>query len=620
MIWLLAAVGGHLLNAAAFIIDKSLLSAAFKRSGTYATVIGVFSSTILVLLPWTNPDLPLDTWITIGIFGSVFVLALWAFFEALSRGETSRVVPVVGSLIPVFTLIDSTIFLQERLALRILIGLAVLLCATILLTRGGHEGHRLNAGTIGLCVFAAFMFAASSVSGKYAFDHAPFLDAFVLSRVFSIFLALCIPLFSSNVRAELRSMFHKRKKGSGPKPKHVGLMAIGQVSGALGFIGVQYSISLGSATIVNALQAVQYAAIVLIAWFGGPKLAALLHEDRSRKTMIVKGAAIVLVAIGLTLVGLPTDKPLPQETRYGFTWSVPYARSLGIDPQKGLELALKDLKPEHVRIPAYWSEIEKERGVYDFAWLDAQMETAAAHGTKVTLVVGSRVPRWPECWEPDWVNQLSDLAERNLVQMAYVRKTYERYANHPALVGWQVENEAFFDFYAACHGMTRSLVLEEMRYVRGEEIKRGGARRPVVTTDSGEWSLWLGFAGEVDALGVSVYRSIATEWFGTLQHWYFTPTFYSGKAQLMEPIVGPVFVSELQMEPWTLKAIQNTPLEDQYRTFDIDQMRDSFQYAKKLGMPAVDFWGAEWWLWMKEKQNVPEFWEEAREFFESERD
>lgn len=305
MIWLLAAVGGHLLNAAAFIIDKSLLSAAFKRSGTYATVIGVFSSTILVLLPWTNPQLPFTTWISIAVFGSVFVLALWAFFEALSRGETSRVVPVIGSLIPVFTLIDSALLVNERLAPRVLVGLAVLMLATILLTRGGHEGHRLDGETIGICIFAAFMFAASSVSGKYAFDHAPFLDAFVLSRMFSIVLALSIPLLSPSVRGELALMFHARKRGAGPNPKHVGLMAIGQVSGALGFVGVQYAISLGSATVVNALQAVQYAAIVLVAWFGGSRLAALLKEDRSKKTMLVKGTAIVLVAIGLALVGLP---------------------------------------------------------------------------------------------------------------------------------------------------------------------------------------------------------------------------------------------------------------------------------------------------------------------------
>lgn len=306
MTWLLAAVAGHLMNAGAFIVDKALLSVAFKRSGTYAFVIGLISSTILVLLPVVSWDLGVSTWVAIGIFGSVFVLALWAFFEALSRAEASRIVPIVGSLIPVFTLLDSAVVINERLPLRILLGLAFLLIATVLLTRGGTKKQRLSASTAGLCVFAAFLFAASSVSGKYAFEHAPFLDAFVLSRVFSIALALCIPLISPGTRAELARLFRPGRHPTGPRPIHLVLMAAGQASGAVGFVGVQYAISLGSATVVNALQAVQYAAIVLVAWLGGKKFAALLKEDLTRRTLFVKGAAIILVVIGLVLVGLPT--------------------------------------------------------------------------------------------------------------------------------------------------------------------------------------------------------------------------------------------------------------------------------------------------------------------------
>lgn len=304
MSWLVAALVGHLLNAVAFIIDKALLSTAFKRSGTYAAVIGLLSSTILILLPLVNPNQTPEAWLAIGIFGSVFIIAMWAFFEALSRAETTRVVPVVGSLIPVFTLIDSAIFVNERLAPRILIGLAFLLAATLLLTRGGERKRRLDLSTLGLCVSAAFLFAASSVSGKYAFSHVPFMDAFVLSRVFSIIIALAIPLFIPAVRHEIRSLI-KPIPGQNAKPKHAALMFVGQAFGALGFIGVQYAISLGSATVVNALQAVQYAAIVLVAWFGGTRLAALLKEEHTQKTILLKAVAIILVGIGLALVGLP---------------------------------------------------------------------------------------------------------------------------------------------------------------------------------------------------------------------------------------------------------------------------------------------------------------------------
>lgn len=309
-----------------------------------------------------------------------------------------------------------------------------------------------------------------------------------------------------------------------------------------------------------------------------------------------------------------------MDARYGFTWSNPYARQLGLDPEAGFAQAIMELRPEHVRLPAYWSDIEKERGTYDFSELDAQMEVVKAAGVPVTIALGSRVPRWPECWEPQWALAL-DPQDRYDVQLAFTRAVYQRYQEHPSVAAWQVENESFFDYYAACPGLTRTIVVDEMRYVRGEERMRPvGQQRPVLTTDSGEWSLWTGFSGEVDGLGISVYRSIQTDWIGTLYHWYFTPMFYWRRAQIAELWTGPVYISEFQMEPWVLKAIQDTTDEDQFQTLDLARMRENFQYARKLGMPAVDFWGVEWWLWMKNERNHPEFWEEAKTFFESQRD
>ena len=613
---ILIAVGGHLLNAVAFIVDKSLLSAAFKRSGTYATVIGIFSSLILVLLPIVSFHQTKDAWISIAIFGSVFVLAMWAFFEALSRAETSRVVPVIGSLIPIFTLIDSAAFLNERLATPVLIGLSILLVATFMLTRGGKsEGKpkHMELSTVGLCVAAAFLFAASSVSGKYAFSHADFLDVFVLSRLFAVVISIAIPLFLADVRQELSEMMNPSGKKLGPKPVHVALMMFGQGSGALGFIGVQYAISLGSATVVNALQAVQYAAIVIVAWFGGERLAALLKEDRSRSTMIRKTIAIALVGCGLALVSWnPTRAP---QTEYGFTWSKPYAEYLGMHPQYAFETTMRELKPAYVRLPAYWTEIQPTKESWNFAWLDAQLATVQEHGSKATIAIGARLPRWPECWLPEWVKSVNE-TERRGAQLAYLAKTYERYKDHPAVYGWQVENEALLTTFIKCPGLTKELTIEELRWVRAQEAKRPeGQRRPVSTTDSGELSLWTHFANETDALGVSVYRVVRSPYFGLIRYWFVPSDIYLFHASFVEKKTGPIFVSEFQMEPWNEKGVMETPIDEQLNTFDEAQMKANFEYAQRMGFPRVDFWGVEWWLWAKEKQNRPEFWEAAQEFY-----
>ena len=48
MSWFLLAIIGHLSNAIAFVVDKTLLNSTFKRSATYAALIGGFSFVALL--------------------------------------------------------------------------------------------------------------------------------------------------------------------------------------------------------------------------------------------------------------------------------------------------------------------------------------------------------------------------------------------------------------------------------------------------------------------------------------------------------------------------------------------------------------------------------------------
>jgi hypothetical protein len=112
-----------------------------------------------------------------------------------------------------------------------------------------------------------------------------------------------------------------------------------------------------------------------------------------------------------------------------------------------------------------------------------------------------------------------------------------------------------------------------------------------------------------------LYRAVTNPWFGVIDYWFIPPWAYARKAWLASLFVRPIFVSEFQMEPWSDHLLQNTSLEDQYRTLSIEQMRKNFTYAKQVDMPAVDFWGVEWWLWMRDRHGNAEFWNEAKKFF-----
>lgn len=329
-----------------------------------------------------------------------------------------------------------------------------------------------------------------------------------------------------------------------------------------------------------------------------------------RKSYFLIGFLSVLILfLAYFLIGWPKE----HEKEYGVTWSSPYAWSLGLDPNEGLRQVLDDLGVRRFRIPVYWTDAERIQGTYDFTIVREQLDEIAKRNGRAIVAVGARLPRWPECWVPEWAKMVDEKTRRS-VQLSYVRAAYEVFKDHPAVGAWQVENEANFTLYVDCPGLDRDLVIEELRYVRSEEAKRKEPR-PVYTTDSGELSLWISWRGEVDGLGVSLYRAVTNPWLGVIRYWFIPPWAYDRKASIARLFIDNVFVSEFQMEPWSDHPLPNTSLEDQFKTLSIEQMRKNFLYAERLQMPAVDFWGAEWWYWMKTKKERPEFWQEAKSFF-----
>ena len=331
-----------------------------------------------------------------------------------------------------------------------------------------------------------------------------------------------------------------------------------------------------------------------------------------KKILLILGAILVMV-FGFLFLGWPT---VNHNTVYGVTWSKPYAESLGLDPYAGLQAVLDDLSVRHFRIPVYWTEVEPKQGEFYWDSLTRQLEMIHARDGKVILVLGAKQPRWPEWWVPAWV-EMKTPQEQKDSQKLYVETVIKHFAPYGSMIeAWQVENESQFPFGQHAP-QDPSFVTEEMQLVRrvSQEQFPAGERPLIVTTDSGELSLWLGFHRDVDALGVSAYRAVVGPVVGLWHYWFVPPWFYARKATLLRPWIKSVFVSEFQMEPWARKPLTELTPDEQIKNFDLPQMKKNFWFAERMNMSQIYFWGAEWWYWMKVKQNHPEFWEGAKGFF-----
>jgi len=244
--------------------------------------------------------------------------------------------------------------------------------------------------------------------------------------------------------------------------------------------------------------------------------------------------------------------------------------------------------------------------------LDWQITEAEKRNKEVILVVGHRVPRWPECHHPLWASNLST-EEFQEATLEFLSQTINHYKDIESIKTWQIENEPLFFLFGNCPKPDREFLKKEIALAQSLD-----GSRPIMITDSGELSLWLRTAGLSEILGTSLYRIVWNKYIGTFKH-VFPPVYYTFRAWITKKFFGTqkIIISELQVEPWAPegKSLREMSVEEQYRCFDLEDFRKNLKLAQKTGINEIYLWGVEWWYWLKEKQNDARFWNEAKKNF-----
>lgn len=238
---------------------------------------------------------------------------------------------------------------------------------------------------------------------------------------------------------------------------------------------------------------------------------------------------------------------------------------------------------------SYWNEHEKEQGSYDFSSLDAQIQRIAQAGGDITLCLGARQPRWPENHWPDWAWRLPKL-ERTHALLAYLRAVVERYKGQPAIISWQLENEALLKAFGERPEVDRNRLRQEFQLV-----KELDPARPIIMTTSTSWGIPLR-QPIPDIVGFSFYQIVHNK--GKYSKSFHKPWLGRLRASSIQLIWRrPCFIHELQLEPWGPKNIWEMSVEEQNKSMNSGQVKTNIRLAKKTNLYPIDLWGGEWWYW-----------------------
>jgi len=316
---------------------------------------------------------------------------------------------------------------------------------------------------------------------------------------------------------------------------------------------------------------------------------------------------LMIIFIAYFFSGIPVQE---KNIIWGVNFSQKHAQSLGLDWKKTFLALLDDLGVKNFKIAAHWDLIEPEKDQYNFDDLDWQIKEAENREAKILLVIGMKTPRWPECHIPEWAKNMSKEEQQERI-LKLIEKIVLRYSYTQGIKYWQVENEPFFPF-GECPWVDKEFLKKEVSLVKSLDT----LNRPIIISDSGEGSFWIQAARIGDIVGTTMYKKVWVRQLGIYLHYPFPPSFYFKKAEIIKNFFQKeVICVELQAEPWGPKLLYDTPLFEQEKTMNLEQFRKNVEFAKKTGLKEFYLWGSEWWYWMKEKEDKPEIWEEARKLF-----
>jgi len=251
----------------------------------------------VLLIPFKGLVIPSFPLLAVSIIaGMLHLYGMFPYYKALSIEEVSRVLPL-WRFIPLFVLLFSCVFIGERLTWHEGIAFLLLVAGGYLISIKNLRDPLKIGKAFYFMVFSSFLFGIHYTLAKYVYSNQPYYDGFVWIRI-GAFLGAMSALSNKKYRNELILTLSSI---------NLKITVILFVQGLLVIIGLallNFAMTIGPISLVSASAGFQSIFVFLAATVLSIRYPNILQEEISKKIIVQKSFAIVLMIVGACVIVL----------------------------------------------------------------------------------------------------------------------------------------------------------------------------------------------------------------------------------------------------------------------------------------------------------------------------
>jgi len=300
MSWLWITILAYFFLALTALGDDYLLAGPLEPK-SYTFFVNAQGILLLLLVPFIGFVIPNSNQILLAIFvGGTSVLAYFFLYSALERFEASRVIPIIGGILPLFTI--GIVYLLSKgnidFSSKDLIAFFLLIVGSVLISV--KRSKTISFKSFVFSVLAAFLFSLNFVLIKSLYLELPFWTTLVISRVGAFLISLLF-LFDQGVRA---AVFQKKPVFE----KKTGIIFLAnQGVGTLASLLQNWAIAIAPMSylaVINALEGTRYVLLFGLSILLSIKFPKIAEEKLSKENILQKTVAILIIISGLVLLAI----------------------------------------------------------------------------------------------------------------------------------------------------------------------------------------------------------------------------------------------------------------------------------------------------------------------------